>query len=499
MINNTLLDSDVFNAESFKIGIETAMDQLNEYLNREGPKGVEAYDPSVLKNTAQELMAEDTGELITFDHERFRKIIDLYLRTGLFVHTTGSLGRQYSGTIPLTAVTDMINSLVNQPASFYEASQLPCVAERIMAEKLNRFIGFDPDRFTMFTTSGGSLANLTALLAARNDRYPDCWRTGIAACCAHGLPAVAMSEDAHYSLARAVEVSGIGEDQIVYLPMDGRRRIDVQQAQQALDEAKSRGLDVFCLIASAGTTSVGAIDPLDSLAEIARSNSLWYHVDGCHGASLLVSDQYRHLLKGISKADSISWDAHKMLFVPSPCSLLFYKDKRKARAAFHQHAGYVFRKEADSLAEYDNGDKNFECTKRPMIMNLWIAWALYGRTLFSRKIELLCRLCREAYRMLQASPDFAAVHPPQINILCFSYLPANLPPGLSHSFLQQEIRKKICARGTYFISKVEMDGQTALRVVIMHHKHTAEDFGRLLQDIRTAGREIIDQYKKLSN
>ncbi len=499
MIKTTLLESDVFNADSFKTCIEATMDQLDEYLNWKGPKGVDFHDPAVLKRTAQELMAEDNGELIPFDDERFRKIVNLYLSTGLFVHTTGSLGRQYSGTIPLAAVTDMISSITNQPSSFYEASQLPCVAERIMAEELNRFIGFDEDKFTMFTTSGGSLANLTALLAARNDRYPDCWSKGLAACSTPGLPAIAMSEDAHYSLSRAVEVSGIGDGQIVHLPVDSKRRIDVEKVQPVLDEASNNGLDVFCLVASAGTTPVGAIDPLDELGDIARSNRLWYHVDGCHGASLLVSDKLRHLLKGIAKADSLSWDAHKLLFVPSPCSLLFYKDKRKAHHAFHQHASYVFPKEQDSLMEYDNGDKNFECTKRPMIMNLWTAWAIYGRALFSRKIELLCSLCRQAYQVLEDSPDFTALHFPEINILCFRYQPGNLPEGLSDSFFQQEIRKRICTAGTYFISKTDIDGKTALRTVIMHHKHTVENFRNLLEAIRVAGRGIIDEYIKLSN
>lgn len=499
MFEKTTFDSEVFCSGAFRNYMETAMPVLVRYLDCNIPKGVNVHDPSILTEMARELMVGDTGAPASFDGVRFCRILNLYMHTGLFVHTPGSMGRQYSGTFPLAAVTDMVSSVVNQPCSFYEASQLPCVAEKIMASELNRFIGFDSSRFAMLTTSGGSLANLTALLAAKNHKYPGCLSGGLSACCANGLPAVAMGEDAHYSLVRVVEVLGIGEEQIVRLPLNEKRQIDVNRVQETLDRAAVSGLDVFCLVASAGTTSVGAIDPLEELAEIAQENNLWYHVDGCHGASLLLSDKLRPLLEGIGRADSISWDAHKMMSVPSPCSLLFYKDRETAGGAFRQEASYVFDREPAIYSEYEGGSMNFECTKRPMIMNLWILWAMHGRTLFSARIEQLCALCMESYHILLENQDFEALHSPQTNILCFRYRPENLPEKFPYSLFQQEIRKRVCCAGRYFISKTDIAGETALRVVIMNYGHTSDNFRELLQEIRKAGQDVIFEYKNISN
>jgi L-2,4-diaminobutyrate decarboxylase len=221
---------------------------------------------------------------------------------------------------------------------------------------------------------------------------------------------------------------GIGEAQIVRLPVNRSQQICMDRARPALAAAERQNLKVFCLVASAGTTSVGAFDPIDELADLAREKDIWLHVDGAHGASLLVSDELRHKLKGIDKVDSLTWDAHKMMFVPAMCTMLFYRNKEKSYGAFRQDASYVFDEKPDIYTELDSGDKNFECTKRPMIMSLWALWAIYGRALFAEKIEYLCRLTEDLYQILRAEPDFETLHRPESNILCFrrGHTP---PPG----------------------------------------------------------------------
>ncbi|MFD0415037.1 pyridoxal phosphate-dependent decarboxylase family protein [Streptomyces sp. NPDC127108] len=460
--------------------------RLEKHLADLSIRGLELADPARLTEAARALMTTDREQPTVFDEERLAAIVDLYIRTGIQVHSPGYMGRQFSGVVPLSGVIDFVSSVVNQPSSFYEAGQLPNVAERIMADELNRFIGWDQDRFAMVTTSGGSLANLTALLAARNRAFPGYWSQGHSALAAQVRPAVAVGADVHYSVARAAGVMGIGEDRIVRLPLDGRRRIDADRARQALDAAAAQGLTVFCLVASAGTTPVGAFDPLDRLAVIARERGLWFHVDGAHGASLLVSDRLRHKLRGIAEADSLTWDAHKMMFVPAPCTLLFYRDRESGRGAFRQTASYVFDERQDIYTALDNGDKNFECTKRPMIMPLWALWAMYGKSLFAEKIEYLCRLTQEAHAILEGEPDFEVLHRPEANILCFRYRPEGVEVDDLHPF-QVDLRNRVKSRGNFFISKVDVDGVAALRVVMMNHHITSGHFQMLLDEIRKAG------------
>lgn len=484
------LYTEIFESDMFREYAEIAIAQLQKYLGDLSVRGINLQDPSVLQRAARDLMTKEENNIAPFDKHKLKSIIDLYIKTGIQVHSPGFMGRQFSGVVPLAGVFDMVNSIVNQPSSFYEAAQLPNVAERIMANELNRFIGFDPETFTMVTTSGGSLANLTALLAARNDKLPGIWEKGVSAMAQDGIPAFAISENAHYSITRAAGILGIGENQIIKLPVNAARQIDVDKVQKVLDEARANGLNIFCIVASAGTTSIGAFDNISRLADIAHHNNIWLHVDGAHGASLLVSDKLRNKLKGIEKVDSLTWDAHKMMFVPSPCSLLFYRQKEKSYGAFHQDASYVFEKEADIYTEYDSAEKSLECTKRPMIMNLWVLWSIYGRALFSEKIEYLCRLCSDAYALLQEKTDFETIHKPEANILCFRYRPGYDIDTLFPDY-QVEIRNRIRKNGNLFISKVNIDNRPALRVVFMNHQTDVGHFKLLLNEIRHTGQTIL--------
>ncbi|MFD3573638.1 pyridoxal phosphate-dependent decarboxylase family protein [Streptomyces sp. NPDC058644] len=481
---------EAFDAQLFRETSETALAKLEKHLSDLSIRGLELTDPARLSEAAKALMTTERERVAAFDEEKLAGIIDLYIRTGIQVHSPGYMGRQFSGVVPLAGVIDFVSSVVNQPASFYEAAQLPNAVERIMADELNRFIGWDPARFTMVTTSGGSLANLTALLAARNQKLPGYWSEGGSGLRGQPRPAIAVGSDVHYSVARAAGVMGIGEAQLVRLPLNSRGQISVADARPALEAAERQNLKVFCLVASAGSTSVGAFDPIDELADLARERNLWLHVDGAHGASLLVSDTLREKLRGIDKADSLTWDAHKMMFVPAPCTMLFYRDKEASLTAFRQKASYVFDEEPDIYTAYDSGGKNFECTKRPMIMTLWSLWAMYGPALFAEKIEYLCQLTEEAHGIVRAEPDFEAVHRPEANILCFRYHPAGIRKEDVHR-LQIAIRNSVKLRGNFFISKVNVDGVAALRVVMMNHQITGEHFRMLISEIRRTGQDLL--------
>ncbi|MEV3920798.1 pyridoxal phosphate-dependent decarboxylase family protein [Actinomadura coerulea] len=478
-----------FDPVLFRRNSEAVAARLESHLADRSVRGLDLADPGVLAQAARALMTTERESIAAFDEKRLAAIVDLYVRTGIQVHSPGYMGRQFSGTVPLAGVIDFVGSVVSQPSSYYEAGQLPITAERIMAEELNRFIGWDPGRFAMVTTSGGSLANLTALLAARNRAYPDIW-----ACGEHGgrgLPAIAVSEEVHYSVTRAAGVLGIGEKRIVRLPVDPDGRIAVHRVPAVLAAAERRGLEVFCLVASAGTTALGAFDPIDELAGIAAEGGIWLHVDGAHGASLLVSDVLRHKLRGIEKADSLTWDAHKLMFVPAPCTMLFYRDARDAPEAFGRGAAsYVLDEEPDAHCALDSGDKNLECTKRPMIMPLWALWAVYGRALFAQKIEQLCQTAHEAHRILLDEPDFEVLHEPEANILCFRYRPEGIAAERVHR-LQLRIRKQVRLAGRFFISKVDVQGTAALRVVFMNHQINAEHFRMLLAEIRSTGQRLL--------
>jgi L-2,4-diaminobutyrate decarboxylase len=450
-------------------------------------------DPVELLEEIRKIQKLSTDPLTAHDYSNTVKVlIDVVLASGIRTYSPRFIGRQYSGTFPLAGIMEWVMAVANQPSSFYEAAPVPNVAERFIRDELIKLVGYqDGARAGMITTSGGSLANLTAILSARSVRYPGLWKDGFLPEALHGrIPAVAMSEESHYSLRRAIGILGIGENQIVDLPVEGKNgTIIIGKVEAALDRAKSAGLDVFCLVASAGTTSRGSIDSLDLLAGISQKRDIWFHIDGSHGASLLLSPSNRMKLKGIQNSDSFCWDLHKMLRLPSPSSLLFYKNLERAKGTFSQKASYVFDLK-DSADGFETAEFNFECTKRPMIVPFWTVWTVYGPEIFCQSVDYACSLTFDAYSYLSRQEDFEVCNNPQTNILCFRYKPLGLLPGLVSEF-QKRLRTSILREGKFFISKVDIQGATALRVVFLNHQTNFSDFVDLVKLLRIKGSKIL--------
>ena len=478
---------DAFGAERLSEAVKIASDKLIELLEYQGIQGVTLERPQSLMAATRALMAGADGA--EFDAKRFGDILDLYIRTGIKVNSKGYMARQFSSVVPVSAVFDLVSAMAPQPASFYEAGQLANVADKIMAEEFGRLIGWEPDHFDMVTTSGASLANMTAVLVARNRYLASSWTSGVSPT-AKGRLAIAIGDDAHFSVSRLGGILGIGQDQMIRLPLNAQRQICLEGAATTLNEAAARGLDVFCIVASAGTTSIGANDPLEQLAVLARARGAWLHVDAAHNGAFLVSDRLRPRLRGLELADSFCLDAHKTLFVPALCTLLFYRDRKAAGAAFQEKASYVFDPYEDEISQFQSGTKNFECTKRPSILNLWLVWALFGRRFFEGKLDYLVDLTMSAHDYLASLPDFAVAHRPESNILCFVHKPAGLPEA-QLGRLQLELRNRIRAEGRYFISKVDIDDSTVLRIVMMNHQIDLSNIVDLANEIRRHAREIL--------
>ncbi|SED16825.1 L-2,4-diaminobutyrate decarboxylase [Tenacibaculum sp. MAR_2009_124] len=479
----------VFDTLLFEEQSELILTKIENYLTQSKSelRGVNVQNP-------QDLMTEVLGVMNSQNdknlNEKLSNIVDLYLKTGVQANSPGYMGRQFSSVFPIAGVFDFISSMLSQPSSFYEAAQLPSVVRTFMAKELNKFIKYPANEFDMVTTTGGSLANLTALLSARNYYFPEFWKKGILSIKEGEVPAIAVSEEAHYSIIRTVEMLGLSRHNIILLPINDKRQVDVSKVGETLSAAKENGFKVFCIVANAATTAVGAFDPIDKLAEVAEERDCWLHVDGAHGASFLLSQQQKEKLKGINRADSITWDAHKMMFIPGTCSMLFYKDKRKSKLAFRQTASYVFEEEEDEYTKYDGAKKNIECTKRPMIMNLWGVWAFHGVSVFEEKIDYLYNLTQRAYQELNKEDDFEVLHQPEANMLCFRYIPSE-ENAIQITDFQLKIRDQLKAHGNFFISKVSLDGKIALRVVFMNHNTELNHFKTLLQEIKVIGKTII--------
>lgn len=413
----------------------------------------------------------------------FRDLLRTALEHGQNLHHPRYIGHQVPASIPIAALFDALGAVTNQVMAIYEMGPWATSVERAMIERLGCEIGYPPGEFSGLVTSGGSLANLTSLLTARNVVLGDSWRSGISD--ARQL-AIAVQEDAHYCVLRTAGILGIGSDQIVRIPVDEKRKMRVDVLDETLRSLQHANRKVLAVVAGACATPIGAFDPLDAIADVCERYDVWFHVDAAHGGGALMSDTYRHLCKGLSRADSVVWDAHKMLFMPALCAFAFYKNKRHRFVTFEQDAPYLFDPSSPGMADFDSGIQTIECTKRAATFAIWGMWSLFGRQLFSDLIDVSFASTRSFFELLRESPDFEPLHEPECNIQVFRYLPDYVRDWSEEQVgqFQLDLRRWLITSGHAYIVPIKIHGVGALRATVINPSTREEDFQVLLDHIR---------------
>lgn len=425
--------------------------------------------------------------------DRFAELVRTALARGHNLQHPRYMGHQVPASVPLAGLFDAIGSVTNQVMAIYEMGPWATAVEAALVREIAGRIGFE--NAAGLVTHGGSLANLTALLTARNVCLGDVWRRGLGSAGPEGAgrPVLVVHSDAHYSIARAAGVLGLGSASVVRVPLDERRRMCPAALERCLSHQRSRGRRVVAVCACACATPIGAFDPLVEIAEVCRRHGVWLHVDAAHGGGAVFSRKHRHLLAGLDQADSVVCDAHKMLFVPALCAFVFYRNPAHRFAAFEQDAPYLFDPSAPGLAEYDSGLKTVECTKRAAAFGLWGLWSLFGPSLFEKLVDRTFALGRGLYERLCVADDFEPVHQPQCNIVAFRWLPRRLQDASADlvNRVQREIRHRLIRSGRFYIVQTELNGLAVLRVTLINPLTTTDDLDALLDAIRETGHAIV--------
>ncbi|MFV1964312.1 MAG: aspartate aminotransferase family protein [Pirellulaceae bacterium] len=424
--------------------------------------------------------------------EQFGRLVQTMLQRGLNLHDPRYAGHQVPAPSPLGGLFDAVGSTTNQVMAIYDMGPWSTAVEWAMAERLGQAIGWEPGNFAGLVTHGGSLANLTALLTARNVTLGDCWEQGVPR---SGPPPVLMVQsDAHYCVSRSAGIIGLGTRQVVRVGLDDRRRMDPNQLDETLTRLRRQNHPIVAVSACACATPIGAFDPLEEIAEVCQRHAVWLHVDAAHGGCACLSPRYRHLVAGLQRADSLVWDAHKMLFVPALCAFVFYRNKTHKFETFRQEAPYLFDPAAPGLAEYDSGLCTVECTKRAAAFGLWGLWSLFGPQLFADLVDVTFDLGRTLYEKLLAAPDFTPLHEPECNIVVFRHTPKELQgvePDRLGTF-QLDLRRRVIESGEFYIVSTNIDGAGALRVTLINPLTRPEHLDRLLDIVREKGRELLE-------
>jgi len=420
--------------------------------------------------------------------QRWSAMLATMLEHSQNLHHPRYIGHQVPAPVPLAGLCDAVGSVTNQPMAIFEMGPWATAVERALVQALGERLGFPAGTFAGFITHGGSLANYTALLTARNVALPDAWEQGLDP--ATSRPVILTQADAHYSISRAAGMLGLGTRQVVKVGLDERRRMSPAALRTELERARRTGRTVIAVCASCCTTAIGAFDPLPAIADLCAEFGVWLHVDAAHGGAACFSPELRSLLDGITRADSVVWDAHKMLFVPALCAFVFYRNPAHRFEAFRQDAPYLFDPTAPGRADYDIGLQTVECTKRAAGFGLWGVWSLFGSDLFRRLVEETFALARQFYAELLHQTDFVPLHEPQSNIVVFRHRPPEWA-GLSDEALglrQLQLRRALIESGRYYITATKLDGAGALRVTIINPLTTIDDLRGLLPALRDLAR-----------
>lgn len=478
--SKTLLEQ-AFDPESFrKLGhelIDLLADNLQRVEQSPDAKVIDYVEPAdELAHWEQSATQLGTGEPLAF----FEDI----LQHAIHIHHPGYIGHQVSAPALVASLAGLVSDVLNNGTGVYEMGMAANALERVVTNFTAKKIGFPADA-AGFLTSGGTLANFTAMLAARKAKAPtEVWEHGH-----QEKLAVMVSAEAHYCIDRAARILGMGSAGIIKVPVNDQYQIDVSQLERYYQEATKAGLTVIAMVGSACSTATGSYDDLAALADFSEKHNLWFHVDGAHGGAVVFSETHKSLVKGIERADSVIIDYHKMLLTPALATGVIFRREADSYKTFAQKAQYLW--DAQQAPEWFNtGRRTFECTKTMMVIKFYSILKTYGEEIFTQHVDRLFALAQYFAKIIQQRPEFELAIEPQANIVNFRYVAA---PEEKLNELNSAIRQKLLESGKFYIVQTMLGNKRYLRTSIMNPLTTEATLRSLLDEIVRLASQIQAQ------
>ncbi|MGK2856019.1 MAG: pyridoxal phosphate-dependent decarboxylase family protein [Thermoanaerobaculia bacterium] len=428
--------------------------------------------------------AEDLRRLVALgDQPRATASSDELMRQvarfAIQLHHPMYMGHQVCPPLPTAVLGDLLVSALNQSDAVWEMSPIATEIEKEVVRWLASRAGY-PAESEGTAVSGGSAANLTALLAARARWAGDGANGG-------RRPVIVCSADSHYSVVRAASIMGIPAGDVVKSPTDATHRLDLATLETILDSLASSGdRSVLAIVATAGSTATGAFDDLVATARIRDRHHTWLHVDAAHGASVLLSSSLRHLVAGIDRADSLAWDPHKMLWMPLSLGIVLVRDGSWLRRAFAADAPYLFHAER---AGADIGAMTIQCSKRADAVKLWLSLKVSGVEAFEAALDRVASVTKHLHRLVRESGDFEAMHEPEFNIFCFRWIGSGAATDEELDAANAAMRERLVRSGEAWITSTVLKGRRVLRVTIINPRTGPDEVGRMLDALRRIAAE----------
>ncbi len=375
------------------------------------------------------------------------------------------------------AVADLIADSINRYITVFAAAPGLVQLEINVINWLKRMVGFPADAGG-FLTSGGSLANFSALATARREKLPENFLDGV----------LYVSDQIHHSIDKAAALAGFPARAVRQIGVDERFRIRIDELEQAIATDLERGLRPFLIVGSAGTTNTGAVDDLPELSRVAREHSLWLHVDGAYGGFFALTERGRTALRGLSEADSVTLDPHKGLFLPYGTGGLLVRDGEALKRA-HQLRGEYMLPPEESPDLVDFCDISPELSRDFRGLRVWLPIKMHGLAAFREALDEKLDLAHWATDELRQIPGIEIVAEPQLSLLAFRLAPDGYDPERLDE-LNRELMDRINARQRVFLTGTRLDLGFVLRICILSFRTHRDRMEMGLEDIRAAVGEL---------
>lgn len=401
----------------------------------------------------------------------FDKLISDFVRRvaprSLNTASPGYLAYIPGGGLLHSAVADLVSDAVNRYVGVWVAAPGLAQLESNVVDWFCEIVGYGRSpRPGGLLTTGGSIANLVALVTARENRLGEDFSRGV----------VYVSDQAHHSVLKAARFAGLRESQVRVIASDEKFRMRAADLRAAIDKDKSGGLAPFMLIAAAGTTNTGAVDPLAEMADVAKEHGLWLHVDGAYGGFFAMTDRGRKILAGIERADSVTLDPHKSLFLPYGTGALVVRDADQLRRAHAMRATYLPPSPDDALCT-DFADLGPELSRDFRGLRVWLPIKMHGIGVFREQLDEKLDLAREACDAIRAMPGIEIVAEPELSLFAFR---------CESDARTREVMNEINRRQRVFVTGTTVRGHFVIRACVLSFRTHADRIAMFIEDVRAA-------------
>ncbi|GHE96573.1 pyridoxal-dependent decarboxylase [Streptomyces spiralis] len=393
---------------------------------------------------------------------------EVYLRDAVYFHHPRYVAHLNCPVVIPAVLGEAILSAVNSSLDTWDQSAGGTLIERKLIDWTAARIGLGPAADGVFT-SGGTQSNLQALLLAREETKT------------HDLAELRIfaSEVSHFSVRKSAKLLGLSQEAVVAIPVDHDKRMRTVALAHELERCRQDGLVPMAVVATAGTTDFGSIDPLPEIAELCAQYATWLHVDAAYGCGLLASRQHRGRLDGIERADSVTVDYHKSFFQPVSSSAVLVRDAATLRHATY-HAEYLNPRRMVQERIPNQVDKSLQTTRRFDALKLWMTLRVMGADGIGELFDQVCDLAREGWRLLAADPRFDVVVEPALSTLVFRYIPAAVTDPAEIDRANLYARKALFASGDAVVAGTKVGGRHYLKFTLLNPETRPADLAAVL-------------------